>query len=310
MPRKQPGTKAKIIKKGRAGTGYVAVSRRILDRLLEQKLAYTRLILLGVVSSLIVVGASAYFYYAETALSINDLSMVAASGVAGFGIGLAASLLAVMSGTIASSFSVLQLVWILFVLYMMYVVTLWILRQQSSSKSLKVRDGLYVAGTSIVPSVLVGAWGLLQLLPFVLLVTGVSYVSTAGGLANPLVRVAVIALVILAAVYTLYWFTSTLIASLIATIPGTYPWAAITTASKLIRGYRSYLLKRTVWLAFIVTIFTMVVITPFLALDILTGNRLALIVIPVVTAVYLSAFVYAVAYIYELYRGVVDERAN
>ena len=291
--------------------GYVRNTKDVLSRLIELKLVTIRLILISTLIILIIAGPTLYAHFTDTAASINDLATVSATGFAAFVIELFASLLSVVGGSVLSALSFAEQLGIAFAMFLTWVTTLWLLRAQAKGReNLNVREGLYTASAPLIPFVLVSLWGVLQILPLALVMSGFSLLSTAGGLSNILVRVAAIGIVILAVAYTLYWLVSTIMALIIVTIPGTYPWFALQSAKKIVSGFRLRIFKHVLWMVGFTVVTSTILLAPMLALDIITGHRLGLLVTLYGVMLYLAFVVFSTTYLYVQYRRIVDERAD
>ena len=125
---------------------------------------------------------------------------------------------------------------------------------------------------------------------------------------NPSMQYVAIALV-------LYWITSTLIALVVVTLPGMYPFRALKAASDLVLGRRLRILYRWLWGALMLVLFWLVVMIPVILLDNWakeTWKQLAGVPIVPATVAIMSALsvVWFSAYVYLLYRKVVDDDAK
>jgi hypothetical protein len=119
---------------------------------------------------------------------------------------------------------------------------------------------------------------------------------------------------ILLATLSLYWATSTIIAMIVATLPGMYPMQAIKIAGDLVIGRRIRVLLRLLWSIVLLLLMWVVVLLPMILLDGALKSAIPgldwLPLVPV-TALLLMAWsvVFEAAYVYVLYRKVVDDDA-
>jgi hypothetical protein len=189
--------------------------------------------------------------------------------------------------------------------FLFWLALVWVLRRRLSDQPTSVREALYNSGAPIIPSVMVFMAILIQLVPAVVGVLGAVLTLTGvwfqGGVESMLVCVAGLLLVLL----SLYWVAGSATAMIIVTLPGMYPWPALSAASDLVIGQRWRIALRVV--ALIVTVFVVwaIVLVPALLLDgWLKFDWLPL--IPVFVQL-LGAFTltYAVTYIYKMYRSMV-----
>ena len=115
----------------------------------------------------------------------------------------------------------------------------------------------------------------------------------------------------LLALLSLYWITSSILALIIVTLPGMYPYRAIKTAGDLILGRRIKILIRWLWMALVVVVSWAVVVIPVILLDMWLVSAwpglqwlplvpFTIVVMGAVTAIWVSAYAYIV------YRKVVE----
>lgn len=196
-----------------------------------------------------------------------------------------------------------------------WLTTIWLLRAVMAGQHPRLRDGIYHAGAPIVPTFLVTLVLLVQALPIAIVAIGYNAASTsgllAGGVEAMLFWIAAALLVCL----SLYWMTATFVALVVVTLPGMYPMRALKSAGELMMGRRLRIILRLVWLLWLLflglslTVFPLVLFDDWLksVLPSTTG-------IPIVPWALLIAsglcLIYAAAYIYVLYRKVVDDDAT
>lgn len=181
----------------------------------------------------------------------------------------------------------------------------WYLRHRLQGKTVKVRDALYSSGGPILPAVILVLVGLVQTVPALLGVLLYSTVSSAGISGVELMMFAIASGLLI--LLSLYWLTSTFFAGIIITIPGTYPLKALKLAGDIVIGKRLQLLLRVLWLGLLSVIIWVVVLVPaFFLADAISISWLP--IVPVVLQL-LGAWslIFAVTYIYLLYRKMLDE---
>lgn len=196
-------------------------------------------------------------------------------------------------------------------LYLFFSLTVvWLLRYRLAGNKVKVRDGLYSSGAPIVALFALVAIAILQLIPFAL----VAYVYTSavslgllvGGIETAMFSGALI----LMAVLTLYFMTTTLFAMIIVTIPGTYPIRAYRTAKRIVAGQRLRLLFRLLFMVIIILLVWFVILVPIIIIinSINLQESFAIpLAIQIVTGI---SLIYGVSYTYLLYRRMIDEPAK
>jgi len=192
-----------------------------------------------------------------------------------------------------------------------WLTLIWLLREiaRGNGSKLKLRDGLYTSGAPILGMGVVLLIVLLQLIPFALAllayasVTAVGWINTGIQIEN---MAAWCALAVVA-IATLYWICSSFIALVIVTLPGMYPFEAIRAAGDLVVGRRLKLVLRVLFMALPIILIWLLILAPVILIDSwlkLTWQPLVPIVVLLLTTVTL---IWCAAYIYLLYRKLVDD---
>ncbi|OYX53304.1 hypothetical protein B7Y92_03440 [Candidatus Saccharibacteria bacterium 32-50-13] len=223
--------------------------------------------------------------------------------------------LSVASSGLTGSLTPEQQIYAVMLGLMTWLTAVWLLRQRLAGHQVKLRDGLYSAGSPIVALLLLTLLLVLQLLPVAL--AAIAYVAgeTTGLLSGGVEAMLLWAAIALLATLSLYWATSTLLAMIIVTVPGTYPMKALRVASDMAQGRRLRLLLRIVWLLGTVVIGSLIILLPFILFDMalkalipalswLPVVPVVLLIVPVVSLIWVST------YVYMLYRGVIEDDAT
>ena len=194
--------------------------------------------------------------------------------------------------------------------------SVWLLRNILAGHKVKLRDGLYSAGSPLLSTFLVTLLLLVQMLPFALALIGYSAATAtgllaAGGIESMLFWIAAALLT----VTSLYLMTSTVFALIIVTIPGMYPLTAIKTAGDLVIGRRLRILKRLIWASLYVSVIWILIMIPIILIDLwIKGLWSTISWVPTIPIVMLalssSTIVWVSSYVYLLYRKVIDDDAN
>jgi hypothetical protein len=190
--------------------------------------------------------------------------------------------------------------------FLFWLSLIWILRRRLADQDTSVKEALYNSGAPVIPSILVATALMIQLIPAVIGILGaVLTLSGAwfqnGGVESMLVCAAAALLVLL----SIYWIAGSATAMIIVTIPGMYPWRALSAASDLVIGQRWLIALRVVIMALVVFAVWAIVLVPTLLLDgWLKFNWLPLIPIAVQ---FLGAFTltYAATFVYKMYRSMI-----
>ena len=198
---------------------------------------------------------------------------------------------------------------------LLWLTTVWLLREMMAGRNPKLRDGLYSAGAPVVASLAIVLVAIIQLIP--LAIAALVYVGLiASGLLQEGVGMmlywgfaATIALLVL------YWMTPTFLALVIVTLPGIYPMQALRAAGDIAVGRRVRILYRILWMLLIVALAWAAVMIPTVLFDTGIKNAIPAIksvpFVPVVAALMgATSAVWTSAYIYILYRRIVDDDAS
>ena len=204
-----------------------------------------------------------------------------------------------------------QQIFSVLVFLMVWLTTVWLLRNVLAGHKVRLRDGLYNSGAPLFSMIIIALIVAVQLLPVAIALIGYSAASgsglLAGGAPTMLFWIAASALGLL----SLYWVTSSLLAMIIVTIPGMYPLRALRSASELISGRRIKLLLRWLWMGIILIAAWFIFVIPFVLLDLWIKSLFPAIsgfpIVPLAILVFASlTTIWGSAYVYLLYRKVVD----
>lgn len=193
---------------------------------------------------------------------------------------------------------------------LLWLTVVWLIRHLLAGTKITIRDGLYNSGAPLISTVLVIGYGIIQLLPLALLVAFFSALSNTGAFSHPFVTLLMVMLSLGLAVVTVYWLTTTFMALIITTIPGTYPMAAIRSARSVAKGYRATVLLRLLWLGLLIGSVTVITLGIATLIDATSGLSNGFIVVVLAEFLTVTGLIYASAYIYQLYRRIIDERAD
>jgi hypothetical protein len=195
---------------------------------------------------------------------------------------------------------------------MVWLTTVWLLRNLLAGHKVKVRDGLYNSASPLFAMVIIALIIAVQLIPAVIAFVGYNAalgtgLIASGGAGAMLFWIGAGLLSLL----SLFWITSSLFAMIIVTIPGMYPLKAMRTAGDMVLGRRIKILLRWVWMALVLAVAWAVVIIPIILLDMLIKSLWPVIAwVPIVPVAGLLmaavSTVWVSAYVYLLYRKVVD----
>ena len=214
---------------------------------------------------------------------------------------------AAATGSLNDPLSEAQQVYMGFLGIFTWLVIVWYLRHRLAGAKVKVRDALYSGGAPILSTAVLAIVMLFQSIPgvaaitvyFTLLSSGV----IEGGIESMMFAIAALLFVVL----SLYWISSTLLAMIVVTLPGTYPMKALSIAGDVVIGRRVSLLVRSLWLLFVLLLIWIFILIPMILLaDYVPWDWLPL--VPITIQILTGwSFLFFATYMYLLYRRMIDE---
>lgn len=201
------------------------------------------------------------------------------------------------------------------VVFFTWLATVWALRNVLADRVVKVREAIYSSGSPVISTVIVAFVLVLQLLPIAIAILIYNAALYSGFVAGGVEEMLLWLVLMLLGVMSLYWITSTIIALVVVTLPGMYPFQAIRTAGDLVIGRRLRVLLRLLWGMILTAIIWFVIVIPIILLDAWAKSAWSAIEwIPTVPVAILFmssvTIVWLAAYVYLLYRKVVDDDAS
>jgi hypothetical protein len=223
--------------------------------------------------------------------------------------------LATTSGGIRTDLTEAQSVYAVIISLLIWLTTVWLLRNYLAGHAVKLRDGLYNASSPLLSTLIIGLVLVVQLLPVSLAIIGYTAASASGLLAGGVEAMVFWIAAGLLTTLSLYWITSTFFALVIVTIPGMYPFRALRTAGDMVIGRRVRILLRIVWMLVGVLVAWVIVMIPVILIDTWIKSVWSAVqwlpIIPVTLLVLGSlSIVWSAGYIYLLYRKVVADDAD
>lgn len=209
---------------------------------------------------------------------------------------------AALSGNLVAPSSEVQQFFSAFLTLFFWLALVWASRMLMADKEITIRDALYNSATPMVPTLATLCVVALQLVPAALGIFG--YVTVANNWANSGVESMMFAIAaVLLMLLSLYFVVSSLIALVIVSLPGAYPWQALREARAFVMGRRWGIVLRMLLLALVVFVVWAVVLIPVFLLD----NWLRfewLPLVPVMVQLLMGlTLVYTSVYVYKLYRS-------
>lgn len=295
--------------------GYISFTRSVNKTVWQHKKTLLWLVVVYAVLTSVLVGIGSQDTYSTLLSTLQDTGSQVFQGNIGQ-LGQAALLfVSIGSSGLTAAPTEAQQIYIVLLGLLIWLTTVWLLRNLLAGHKVKMRDGLYSAGAPIVSTFLVSLVLIVQLIPIGLAVIGYSAASSTGLLSGGVAAMLFWFVAALLSIMSLYWITSTFFALIIVTLPGMYPMKALKTAGDMVVGRRLRILLRILWMAVTVIVAGAVVLIPVILIDTglvhvwpAIGN---VPVVPVVLMLFsVSSFIWAASYIYLLYRKVVDDDAK
>lgn len=304
-------TSRRDYKRGLALPGYWAFTGQVLGRLRQHRKLFLAVALFYAALTILLGNMTSQATYDQ----ISELFATGGEDVfeGQWGSMLQATLLSLAAINGASqTMTDVQQVYAVLLFLLVWMTTVWLLRELLAGGKPRARDGFYNASSPLVSTVLVTITLLVQLVPIGLLAVAYASLSSIGmlsdGLGVFLFSMVVLPLIVL----TLYWITSTFIALVVVTLPGMYPMRALKTAGDLVIGRRLRILYRLLWLGLTIAVPWLVIMTPIVLFDSWLRSMwqwYEIVPLAPICATVLGACmtVWASSYIYLLYRKVVDD---
>lgn len=292
--------------------GYFAFTSYVRKTIWSNRRLFGLLIVFYILITIFMVGIASQDAYNTLKNTLDTTSGSVLSN--GFGeIGKAGLLfLTTITGGLSQSLTDIQQVYTGIIMLIIWLTSVWLLRNILAGHKVKLRDGLYNAGAPIVSTFAVMILLLVQLLPFALVLIGYSAASTSGLLAGGVESMLFWIAAGLMTALSLYWITSTLFALVIITLPGMYPFQAIKTAGDLVVGRRLRILLRFLWMLLSTVVAWAIIMIPIIMIDSwIKGIWSAINWLPTIPALLLVlsglTIVWISSYVYLLYRKVVAD---
>ena len=294
--------------------GYFKFSFEVLSVLRKRKAMWLYVAAIFVVIGLLLGSITSQQTYRTLGTALEDSAGVLVEGdVSQF---TQAGLLAISAFSSATTnIGEAQQVYLGLVAILVWLITVWLLREQLAGRRPNLRDGLYSSGSPLVSTFLVSIVLILQLLPIGILALVYTALASTGLINEGFGAFLAFVTAALTIALTLYWLTATFISLVVVTLPGMYPMQALRTGGDLVVGRRLRIMYRLLWLAFWTAFTWLAVMIPVIMLDKwLVTVWDFWVYIPVVSlvasAVSSLLMIYIASYIYLLYRKVVDDDAS
>ena len=295
--------------------GYWSFTAYVWQTLWQSRKLFGWLLVIYTVLTVLLVGMTSQDLYGSASSAIREASQTIWSGQ-GWGAAQQAGLVLISAATGAFNTNTdpARTVYATILVLMTWLTTVWLLRALLAGKRPRLRDGLYNAGAPLLPTFLLTLVLILQLLPLALVAFAYGAAVASGVLAGGVEAMLFWTVAALLTILSLYWATSTFIAMIIITLPGMYPFRALTTAGDVVVGRRVRILLRLLWILLMLAVVWLIILIPLVVFDSwLKAVAPATAWVPLVPVVLLLlgslSVVILAAYVYLLYRKVVDDDA-
>ncbi len=292
--------------------GYFSFTKYVGKTIWKYRKTFSLLALFYAVMTALMVGIGSQDIYSTLNGTLKTTSGDLFNGVIG-AIGRAGLLFATTAtGGISLALTEAQQVYAGLITLITWMTSVWLLRNYLAGNKVKLRDGLYSAGSPIISTFIVTLVFIVQLLPLALALIGFGAASATGLIGGGVEAMLFWIVAGLLVLLSLYWVTSTFFALIIVTLPGMYPFRAIKAAGDLVVGRRLRILLRLIWMLFVMAVIWALIMIPIIMIDTwIKGLLPGLSWVPTIPVILLilSAFsiIWISSYVYLLYRKVVDD---
>lgn len=294
---------------------YWAFTLYVHKTLWANKKIFISLAFFYAILTLLLAGITSQDTYVTLSNTLQSTGSDAFSDLGGKVGGAGLLLASMLSGGLSAGLSDVQQIYAGFIGLLTWLTCVWLLRNILAGKRVKLRDGIYSAGSPIIPTFLVALILLVQMLPFALAMIGYGAANTTGLLSNGVESMLFWIAAGLLTALSLYLVLGTLFALVIVSLPGMYPMQAIKASGDLVIGRRMRILFRIIWMAVIELIAWILIMIPLILLNNwLVGIWSAIENVPVIPVAILAmsalTVVWTSSYVYLLYRKVVADDAD
>ncbi len=294
--------------------GYVAFTHEVNVTLKRHWKLFALLGVLYGVLTVALIGIGSQETYATLLSTLRETSQGALEGNLDQ-LGQASVLFISIAATgLTGELSESQQIYVTLIGLLVWLTTIWLLRQRLAGNAVRLRDGLYNAGSPIVATFLVGLVLVVQLLPIAIALIGYGAALATGLLAGGVEAMLFWSAFTLLAALSLYWITATFFALIIVTLPGTYPLRALQMAGDLVVSRRLRIMYRLLWMFLVIAVVWAVVLIPTILFDgWIKSIWPAIESFPIVPLALLfmgtASIIWAASYTYLFYRKVVADDA-
>lgn len=208
----------------------------------------------------------------------------------------------VTTGGLTLHMSDVQSVFSVILFLLIWLVTIFILRQVMAKRKIKLRDALYNSTTPLISTFAVLAVVLIQCIPIFLVVVAYSAAIETNFLSTPFYALVFFIFAALMIILSAYLLSSSLIALVSVTAPGLYPIRALNIASDLMASRRIKFILRLIGFIIAIAIIWVVIMLPLILFDMWMKTfewaanipfiPICLLTMTVFTGVYFTSYIY------------------
>ena len=217
----------------------------------------------------------------------------------------------ITTGGLTRGMSEVQQVFMVFLVIVTWLVTIYLVRHILAGHKVKFRDGLYNALTPFISTFCIVGIIFIELIPIFIVTITYSAAVLTEFLNTPFYALVYFIFAALLVLLSAYLLSSSILALIAITAPGLYPITALNTASDIITGRRIRFITRVVFMFFVLAICWIVVMMPIIMIDTslkqsiewtqsIPAVQSALLFMTIFSVVYMST------YLYLFYRKLLD----
>lgn len=270
------------------------------------------LIALMVLSYIVAVGLMSEDFYLQLQTTIDESSLELAGGEIGnFAKAGLLLLSTVTTGGLNVGMNDTQIVFAILLFLILWLVTIFLLRQFFAGGQPKLRDALYNALAPLISTLIIFVVIIIQAIPIFLVIITYSAAIATNFLSTPFYALVYFIFAATMILLSCYLFSSSLLALVAVTAPGMYPFSALFAASDLAAGRRIRIVLRILYLILAIALIYIITMLPVILLDlwlkatwdVFAGWPIVSFFLMIVTC---FVFIYATTYIYLYYRWLLD----
>jgi hypothetical protein len=216
------------------------------------------------------------------------------------------------TGGLSTGLTEVQTVFAILIFIIIWLATIYLVRQIRAGNAPKLRDGLYNALAPFLSTLMVVLVIFIFLIPLFIALITYSAALTTGFLDTPFYAFAYFVFAALLVLFTLYLLPAGLMALVAVTTQGIYPMTALGLCLELVSSRRIRLVTRILTVALAIVICWALVLLPIILIDLGLNSVwdwwLPVPLVPItLAAMTVFSFIYLATYSYNLYRVYLDD---